>query len=64
MDRSLRSGTVSEQSDSGNEVEHMLLGTSSRMSTGWGHGGIRSQSAFAPAAKRTSRGFRPAIPNP
>lgn len=48
MDRSFRSGTVSEHSDSGNEVEQMLLGTTSRMSAGWGPGAGRSRPGKLP----------------
>lgn len=66
VERSYRSVTGSERSDSGNEVEQMLLGTSRMsMNAGWGPAAVRSRPAFAPPApKRSSRGFRPAIPNP
>lgn len=44
IDRSLRSGTMSEYSDSGNEVEQMLLpAPPSRMTSGWGPGIVRSR---------------------
>ncbi len=45
MNRSIRSGTVSEYSDSGNEVEQMLLGPglTPRMSSGWGPGAVRGR---------------------
>jgi len=82
-DHSYRSATGSERSDSGNEVERLLLGSSSRITAGWGSAAARSRpgksivvdqmayrvqsslwSAFAPpVAKRTSKGFRPAVPN-
>ncbi|EKM80452.1 hypothetical protein AGABI1DRAFT_128123 [Agaricus bisporus var. burnettii JB137-S8] len=61
LDRSFRS--TSDYSDSGNEVEHMLLpGSFSRSTSGWSAGAARSRPVFAPpiAPKRASMGFRPA----
>lgn len=43
-DYSYRSTTGSERSDSGNEVEKMLLGSSSsRITAGWGPAAARSE---------------------
>jgi len=42
-DYSYRSTTGSERSDSGNEVEKMLLGQSSRITAGWGPAAARNR---------------------
>lgn len=63
-DYSYRSTTGSERSDSGNEVEKILIGSSSaRITAGWGPAAARSLAFAPPVSKRTSKGFRPAVPN-